>query len=114
MTMGKHLLLGLAIAAAGLVVHAGSALAGGQLTVVERATSDAVTDIGTKGDSVGDVLTFANEVYDETNKTLVGHDNGWCIRTVVGQSWECFWTTLLNKGQITVEGPYYDSKDSFL
>ena len=114
MSMDKHLLLGLAIAAAGLFVFAGSPSAGGQLTVVERAASDTVTDLGAKGDSIGDVLTFANEVYDETNKTLVGHDNGWCVRTVVGQSWECFWTTLLDKGQITVEGPYYDSKDSVL
>lgn len=114
MPIGKPLLLGIAIAAAGLLVLASVASAGGPLTIVERAASDTVTDLGTKGDSVGDVLTFANEVYDENNKTLVGHDNGWCVRTVVGQSWECFWTTLLDKGQITVEGPYYDSKDSVL
>lgn len=114
MLIHKHLLLGLVIAAAGLTGFAGSTSAGSQLTVVERAASDTVTDLGTKGDSVGDVLTFANELYDQTNKTLVGHDNGWCVRTVVGQSWECFWTTLLDKGQITVEGPYYDTKDSVL
>jgi hypothetical protein len=114
MSTDRYLLLGLAIATAGLFVFAGSVSAGGQLIVVERATSDTVTDIGAKGDSAGDVLTFANEVYDETNKTLVGHDNGWCVRTVAGQSWECFWTTLLDKGQITVEGPFYDSKDSVL
>jgi allene oxide cyclase len=84
------------------------------LIVVERATSDAVTDVGAKGDSVGDILTFANKIYDQSNKTEVGHDNGWCVRTVVGQAWECFWTLILDKGQITVEGPFYDTKDSVL
>ena len=85
-----------------------------QLMLVERETSGAVTDVGAKGDSVGDILTFANKVYDQSNKTEVGHDNGWCVRTVVGQTWECFWTLILDKGQITVEGPFYDTKDSLL
>ena len=113
MTNHKHLLSCLAIAAAGIVAFAANASAD-QLIVVERAASDMVTDLGAKGDSVGDVLTFSNDIYDATNKTLVGHDNGWCVRTVAGQAWECFWTTLLEKGQITVEGPYYDTKDSVL
>jgi allene oxide cyclase len=81
---------------------------------VERATSDTVIDTGPKGDSVGDLLTFANEIYDETDKTVVGRDNGWCIRTEVGKSWECHWTLILDKGQITVSGPYYDAADSTL
>jgi hypothetical protein len=85
-----------------------------QLTFVERAGSDTVTDIGAKGDSVGDILTFNNEIYDSANATKVGTDNGWCIRTVVGKAWECFWTLSVDKGQITVEGPYLDSKDSIL
>ena len=81
---------------------------------VERATKDAVTDLGAKGDSVGDLLTFANEIYDEHNKKLVGHDNGWCIRTVVGKAWECYWTLELEKGQLSVAGPYLDAGDSVL
>jgi len=85
-----------------------------KLKFVERASSDTVLDLGAKGDSLGDILTFSNQIYDETNATLVGQDNGWCIRTVVGQAWECFWTLVLEKGQITVEGPYYDAKDSVL
>jgi allene oxide cyclase len=56
--------------------------------VVERATSDTVTDTGAKGDSVGDVLTFANEIYDEADTVKVGSDNGSCIRTVAGKAWE--------------------------
>jgi hypothetical protein len=81
---------------------------------VERATTDAVTDLGAQGDSVGDLLTFANEVYDEHNKDLVGHNNGWCIRTVVGKAWECYWTLTLEDGQLSVAGPFLDAADSVL
>ena len=84
------------------------------LTLVERATSDTVTDLGAQGDSAGDILTFANEVFDKDNANKVGSDNGWCARTVVGKAWECIWTLTLAEGQITVEGPFYDTADSVL
>jgi Allene oxide cyclase len=82
------------------------------LTLVERATSDMVTDTGSKGDSVGDILTFANEIYDEADKTKVGSDNGWCVRTGVATAWECTFTVTLEDGQLSVEGPFYDGGDS--
>ena len=81
-------------------------------TVVERATSDAVLDLGAKDDSAGDILTYANDVYDEANTTKVGSDNGWCMRTVAGKAWECVATLTLADGQITGEGPFYDGLDS--
>jgi hypothetical protein len=99
------------VAAASLSAAAADAQ---KLTVVEHATTDAVTDTGDKGDTAGDVLTFANEVYDEANAKKVGDDNGWCVRTVVGKAWECFWTLSLADGQITVEGPFLDAGDSTL
>ena len=120
--MKRWLLAGaiLGVVAAGATAAA-TALAGGSTTrsamtikVVEHATTDAVTETGKKGDSAGDLLTFANAVYDAANAKKVGSDNGWCIRTVVGKAWECFWTTFLAKGQITVEGPFYDAGDSKL
>ena len=77
-----------------------------EFILVERATSDAVTDTGTKGDSAGDLLTFANDVYDKDNKIKLSADSGWCICTVVGKSWECFWTLQRDKGSITVHGPF--------
>jgi hypothetical protein len=96
-----------------LIASAPSALAAGkELKFVEHATSDTVTDLGAKGDSVGDVLTFANPIFDAKNEKQVGTDNGWCIRTVAGKAWECFWTLSLDDGQITVEGPFLDGKDS--
>jgi allene oxide cyclase len=96
------------------VIPAGPAAADEVIEMVEHATSDAVTDTGASGDSVGDVLTFANEVFDADDKAKIGTDQGVCFRTVAGQAWECFWTVSLDKGQITVEGPFYDKGDSVL
>src|ERR1700692_2407053 len=73
--------------------------------VVEHAITDTGVDVGPKGDSVGDLLPFANPVFDATDKKQVGTDNGNCIRTVVGKAYECNWTTILSGGQLTVEGP---------
>lgn len=85
-----------------------------KLDLVEHATTDAVVDIGAAGDSAGDILTFANEIFDAQDAQKVGSDNGWCVRVVPGKSWECFWTLSLADGQITVEGPFLDAGDSVL
>jgi hypothetical protein len=103
----------IATIAAGAFFAAGPASADPlELKVIEHATTDAVTDTGAKGDSAGDILTFANEVFDADDKNKVGTDQGHCIRTVPGKTWECFWTITLDKGQITVEGPFNDTGDS--
>ena len=101
------------LAAAGALASM-PALAAEQIVVVERPVGETTVDLGAKGDSVGDLLVFANKVYDAANKTQLGTDNGYCVRTVVGKSWECFWTLTLKAGQITVEGPFMDSGDSLL
>jgi len=83
--------------------------------VIEHATTDVVTNQGDgAGDVVGDILTFTNDVFDRTNSSKVGSDQGYCVRMSVGVSWECVWTTILSRGQLTVEGPFYDTKDSVL
>lgn len=84
---------------------------GGTIHVIEHATSDAVTN-GTADDSVGNILTFANGVFDSSDTKKVGTDQGYCVRIEVGKSWECNWTTFLPGGQITVEGPFLDTGDS--
>ncbi|HKG25044.1 MAG TPA: allene oxide cyclase family protein [Thermomicrobiales bacterium] len=84
------------------------------LRVVERAEADTVIDLGEKGDSIGDLLAFGNPIYDPANQTKLADDQGSCVRTVVGKSWECVWTLILPEGQITVEGPFYDAADSVL
>ena len=85
---------------------------GKTITVIEHATTDTTTDTGATGDSVGDVLTFANDVFDAANAQKVGTDQGYCLRVVAGTSYECTWTTFLQGGQIVVAGPFYDAKDS--
>ncbi len=67
-----------------------------------------------RGDDVGNILTFANDVFNSADTNKVGTDQGSCIRMVVGESWECSWTTFLSKGQITVQGPFSDTGDSVL
>ena len=102
---------------AGFVAHAGASH-GREATVihvVEHASTDLVIDTGPTGDSSGDLLTFANDLYDETNVDKVGRDQGSCIRinTTEG-SWECTWINFLKGGAITVEGPFYDAHDSVM
>lgn len=110
-----RLLAMVAIAAVGSAMAIAPAAAEPQeLKVIEHATTDAVTDTGAEGDSAGDILTFANEVFDADDKAKIGTNQGICFRTVVGKAWECFWTLSLDKGQITVEGPFYDTGDSVL
>jgi hypothetical protein len=97
-----------------LLLAAGNAVAGEVITLVERANTDAVTDLGAKGDSAGDLLTFANPVFDKQNKNQVGTDQGYCVRTIAGKSWECAWSMSLKDGAITVAGPFLDAGDSVL
>lgn len=84
------------------------------LAVVEHADTDVVGDVAPAGDSVGDVLGFANPVFDAANAGQIGTDNGYCIRTAVGAAWECAWTLMLADGQITAAGPFLDAGDSVL
>ena len=112
-------------ACAGLVICAGLVGCGGddngapaptdmRIDLVEHIVNETLTDHAPMGDSAGDVLTFANELFDGTNKTKVGTDQGYCLRVDVGQAWECNWTVFLEDGQITVEGPFFDTKNSTL
>ena len=57
----------LSMAAVSAPANAGSMA----VNLVERATSDAVIDTGDKGDSAGDLLTFANDLYYEANAAKV-------------------------------------------
>jgi len=116
-TIAIAALTGLVVGAATYAAQAGTAhrRAATVIHVIEHATTDLVVDTGPTGDSSGDLLTFANDVFDEANVDKVGRDQGDCIRinTIEG-SWECRWLTFLKGGAITVEGPFYDSHDSVL
>src|SRR5437016_3499468 len=117
----KRALIPAAVVGAGVLVFAVmSATAGNSqrrsgstVHVVEHALTDAVTN-GSKADKAGNVLTFANPVYDGSDAKKAGSDSGFCVRIVVKKSWECLWTTFLSGGQITVEGPFSDAGNTVL
>jgi allene oxide cyclase len=88
---------------------------GGTVHVIEHAVTDTVVRSGGGPDVTGNTLTFHNQVFNVADTQPVGHDQGFCMRIFPAEgSWECFWTTFLARGQITVEGPYYDSMNSVL
>ena len=105
-----------AIAAAPSSAKPRRALAAGTTVhVIEHAITD-TENPGVGGKDVkGNVLTFNNPVFNTANTKQVGHDEGFCIRVAPAQGiWECLWTTFLKAGQITVQGPYYDTRNSVL
>jgi allene oxide cyclase len=104
--------LSIRLCAAAALFAALPAIAAEQISIVERPLNETTVHRSGDRDTVGDLLVFANKVYDAANKVEVGSDQGYCVRTVVGKSWECFWTLVLKAGQITVEGPFMDSGDS--
>jgi allene oxide cyclase len=105
----RNLIIGAAAALLAL-----PALGAEQIKVVERPTNETTAHISAKTDAPGDILSFANPLYEATNKTSIGADQGFCIRTVVGKSWACNWTNQLKEGTITVTGTFNDAGDSTL
>jgi allene oxide cyclase len=101
-----------AVVLVAVIATTGAAATTVRFKVVEHGVSDTVVDIGQTGDSTGDLLTFHNPLF--RGKEVVGHDQGTCIRIAVGKSWECTWTNRLKGGSISVEGPFFDKKDSTL
>ena len=102
------------VAATALIAPPPAGADPGVIAVTERATTDTITDVGAKGDSAGDILTFANEVFDASNTNKVGTDQGVCFRVLPGVSWDCRWTLSLSDGQVMVQGPFFDKADSVL
>ena len=100
-------------ACAALLLTGPAALASEKMVLIEHPSNETTVHTTKAGtDAVGDMLSFANPVFDAANKQQVASDQGFCVRTVVGKSWECMWTLLLKEGMITVEGPFHDSGDS--
>jgi allene oxide cyclase len=112
--VGILLVAALVVAATGAASGHGHHGKGKTIRVVERATTDAPVDNAPAGDSIGDLLAFGNELFDHRNQKKVGTDQGSCVRTVVGQAYECSWTNSLARGQIVVQGPFLDAGDSVL
>jgi hypothetical protein len=105
-----------ALTAAALLAATGSAKpASSTVHVIEHAITDTEIPTGGGKDVKGNILTFNNPVYNAANTRKVGHDEGFCTRLAPKQGiWECLWTTFLKAGQITVQGPFYDTRNSVL
>jgi hypothetical protein len=112
--MHRSLVVLAAVLAAGVLAAPADAARRQTIRLVEHADTDATTDTGAAGDSAGDILTFANPVFNRANTRQVASDQGYCVRVVVGRSYECTWTNLLKGGQVVVQGPFYDTRDSTL
>ncbi len=83
--------------------------------MVEHANTDTEIPTGGGKDVKGNILTFVNPIFNAGDTKQVGHDEGFCTRLDPKQGvWECLWTTFLKGGQITVQGPFYDTKNSTL
>jgi allene oxide cyclase len=111
--------VGVAFACTGLAMAATGSSTSGQmrttLHVVEHPVNEHVVDLPPKGDSQGDLFPFSNLLFNASNTSQVGRDQGNCIRTNPARGeWQCSWTNKLADGQITVEGPFYDTRDSRL
>ena len=96
--------------------HVRAAAAASSMTVVEHAITDTEVPLAPGGkDKAGDILVFHNPVFNQADTRKVGHDEGFCTRiNVKAGIWECLWTTFLKGGQLTVQGPFYDHKNSVL
>jgi hypothetical protein len=82
--------------------------------VIEHAITDVEHPVGGQ-DVNGNILTFNNPVFNAADRKRVGRDEGFCTRISVRQGiWECLWTTFLKGGQITVQGPFYDKRNSVM
>jgi allene oxide cyclase len=86
-----------------------------KVSLVEHAISDQEIDVGDTGFSNGDLLTFANPIFNASNSQRVGRDQGSCI--VVNASkvrYQCSWTTWFDDGAVTVEGPFFGDRETNL
>jgi len=78
------------------------------IRLFERATNEHVVDLGAHGDSPGDLLAFANPLYETANSNTLGKSNGSCVGTVVGGFWQCARPLSIAAGQVQVAGEYPD------
>ena len=70
-------------------------------------------DNGEPGDSVGDILSFDQPLLNEDMQEI-GNNSGTCLRTHVGNSFQCQWTLTLENGSIQVAGREFDLGTSTL
>jgi hypothetical protein len=60
-------------------------------------------DLGTAGDSQGDLFVFDQPLLDKS-KATIGNNSGYCVRSQTGNFSECQWTLTFADGTITLAG----------
>jgi allene oxide cyclase len=84
-------------------------------TVIDHVVDQPGVNVAKISARPGAVWPFQDPIYDAGDTDVIGSDLGECVRINVSRgSWECRWTTFLTDGQISVEGPFFDTKPSVL
>jgi Dirigent-like protein len=84
-----------------------------KLQLVSVTGPQQISDLGEKGDSPGDILTFTSTIKDAKAEAIVGQDQGYCFRiSPAAHTWECAFSVVLKNGSINVAGTYNDAGDS--
>lgn len=83
-------------------------------TVADARTRPAVfVDNGPAGDSPGDMWVFDQPLLNEQGEPI-GNNAGFCIRTMIGEPFQCQWTLTMTQGSIQVAGREAEQGTSLL
>ena len=104
------------VAVIGIVQTAASSTASKHpVTKTFKATAviDSATNVDNPpaGDSQGDIIVFTQKLYrDSSQKTKIGSDQAYCVRTIAGKARVCTGIFYLRGGTVTITGPESSTK----
>lgn len=75
--------------------------------VIEKTTAFQFVEIDPAGDSQGDYVVGASELFNRANRKI-GTDHWMCVRTNIGEQRHCTLTYFFARGFLTLQGPYRD------
>ncbi len=96
--------LGVAAATGGAADRTGGART---FDVVERTTAVQFVDAAPAGDSLGDSVIGASDLFDARDRKI-GTSHWTCVRTNLASQRHCTLTYFLARGFLTLQGPYRD------
>ena len=77
------------------------------VAVVERTTAVGFVDNAPEGDSLGDFVVGASNLFNSRNRKI-GTAQWMCVRTNLGIQRHCTLTYFFKRGLLTLQGPYRD------
>src|SRR5436190_19833988 len=106
-----------AVAAIAVAQTAASSTQSNKRAVTKTFKATAVIDSATNvdnppaGDSQGDIIVFTQKLYrDSSQKTKIGSDQAYCVRTIAGKARVCTGLFYLRGGTVTITGPESSTK----